>query len=118
MWIIGVLVCLLVAVIADHWIPGGLGPVGRVLASLVLVGGSVWYIAMRIVPLVIRGINPTYAARTIEEATPSLKNSLSTSCFSGRTAAACARLCFRRSRPRRRLISRSFPSNRPSIAAG
>jgi hypothetical protein len=76
MWIIGVLVCLLVAVAIDHWIAGGLGAVGRALALVALVGGSVWFWAVRIVPLLIRSINPTYAARTIEEATPSLKNSL------------------------------------------
>jgi hypothetical protein len=40
-WMIAVLVLLLAAVVADHWIPGGLGWFGRVLASLVLIGGSV-----------------------------------------------------------------------------
>lgn len=74
-WIVGVLAVLLVAALVDHWIVG-LGTIGRGLVLLGLIAGSVWYFVARMLPLLIRGINPTYAARTIEEATPSLKNSL------------------------------------------
>src|SRR5205085_554713 len=62
------------AALADHFV--GLGTLGRVLALVVLVGGSVYFLITSIVPLLVRTINPAYAARTIEEATPTLKNSL------------------------------------------
>src|SRR5688500_7808818 len=75
MWVVGVLAVLLVAALFDHWVVG-LGTIGRGLVLFGLVGGSLAYFALRIWPLLRRGINPTYAARTIEEATPSLKNSL------------------------------------------
>lgn len=74
MWVIGVLLLFLLAALVDHFI--GLGSAGRIAASALLVGGSLWYLAMRVAPLVVRTINPAYAARTIEEATPTLKNSL------------------------------------------
>ena len=63
-----------VSTITDHLV--GMGTVGRCLALAVLVGFSLWYLAMHVGPLLIRTINPAYAARTIEEATPTLKNSL------------------------------------------
>jgi hypothetical protein len=45
--------------------------------ALVLFGaGTAYFLAIQVVPLLVRTINPTYAARTIEEATPALKNSL------------------------------------------
>jgi hypothetical protein len=72
---IGVIGFLLVVALIDHWIVG-LGFVGRTVAALVLVGAVVWYLVVQVVPLLIKSINPTYAARTIEEATPTLKNSL------------------------------------------
>src|SRR5262245_27080152 len=72
--VIGVLVLFMLAAAFDHLI--GLGEMGRCTALALLVAWSLWYLVMRVGPLLVRSINPTYAARTIEEATPSLKNSL------------------------------------------
>src|SRR5438105_2812713 len=63
LWSIGVLALFLVAALFDHFI--GLGTLGRALALLVLVGGSVYYLVTSVVPLLVRAINPAYAARTI-----------------------------------------------------
>lgn len=73
-WIIGLLLLFLLAAAADHVI--GLGTTGRCVALAILLGFSLWYLVMQVGPLLVRSINPTYAARTIEEATPTLKNSL------------------------------------------
>jgi hypothetical protein len=73
-WLIGVLVLFIVVAIADHLV--GLGTVGRCVALAALLVASVWFVAVQIVPLLVRTINPAFAARTIEEATPTLKNSL------------------------------------------
>ena len=73
----GTLAYLLVAALADHWlVPGGLGFLGRLLlfAILVIAGGT--YLAIRLVPLAIRRVNPVFAAHSIEQSRPSLKNSL------------------------------------------
>lgn len=66
---------LLVVALVDHWVLN-LGVVGRVLALVVLVIGATTYIVRQVVPLIVRSINPTYSARTIEESVPTLKNSL------------------------------------------
>lgn len=73
-WAAGVLGLLLVAALVDHLI--GLGAVGRIAFWTLLLGGSLYVLVMHGEPLVVRRINPLYAARTIEEARPSLKNSL------------------------------------------
>ena len=73
--VVGVLVFLLLVAVVDHWIVG-LGTTGRTLALVLLAGFSIYYLATQVLPLLVRPINPNYAARTIEEATPSLKNSL------------------------------------------
>src|SRR3954469_2049108 len=73
-WIIGVLVLFIVCALIDHFV--GLGAIGRCTALAVLVGCSLWFLVVSVGPLLIRTINPEYAARTIEEATPTLKNSL------------------------------------------
>jgi collagen type III alpha len=73
---VGLLGFLLVAGLVDHWIiPGGLGPVGRMVMFGVLLLGIAWYGWRQFVPL-LRSINPVYAAHTIEQNAPSLKNSL------------------------------------------
>jgi len=74
-WLVGILVFLLAVVLVDHWIMP-LGIAGRSISLLVLVAGSATFFGMVIWPLLRRQINPVYAARTIEESTPSLKNSL------------------------------------------
>jgi hypothetical protein len=71
----GVLGFLLVVALVDHWL-FNLGVVGRLLALAVLVIGVTTYFVRDVLPLVMRSINPTYSARTIEESVPTLKNSL------------------------------------------
>ena len=74
-FVAGLLGALLVLIVIDHWIYG-LGFWSRMLACVVLVAVTGWHICWNILPLVIRPISPLYAARTIEQSTPSLKNSL------------------------------------------
>src|SRR5438105_9632776 len=73
-WFGGVLVLFLRCAGIDHFV--GLGSIGRCTALAVLVVGSLWYLIVAVGPHLVRAINPEYAARTIEEATPTLKNSL------------------------------------------
>lgn len=72
---VGVLGFLLVTALVDAWV-FDLGIVGRALALVALVGGTGWFVTSRVLPLVLRQINPAYAARMIEQSQPSLKNSL------------------------------------------
>ncbi len=73
---VGLLAFLLAAAVIDHWIiPGGLGPWGRGGMFALLMAGLAWFAWRQFVPLV-RSINPVYAAHTIEQTAPSLKNSL------------------------------------------
>ncbi len=73
----GVLGYLLVGAIADHWlVPGGLGFKSRLVLFLGLVGGAGWYCVGVLLPPLVYQVNPIYAAKTLEQARPSLKNSL------------------------------------------
>ncbi len=73
----GVLAFLFTAALIEHWLlPGGFGVVGRTLLFGALVGGAAYFGYRRIWPLLVRRINPVYAAQTIEQSSPSLKNSL------------------------------------------
>lgn len=73
----GVLGFLLVAAVADHWlVSGGLGFGTRLVLFLGLLGGAGWYCLRAILPPLIYRINPIFAARTLEQARPSLKNGL------------------------------------------
>ena len=73
----GSLVYFLLAALVDHWlVAGGLGFWSRLTLCgiyLVAVGG---YLAVEVLPLLVRRINPIYAAHTIERSRPSLKNAL------------------------------------------
>ncbi|MBP90763.1 MAG: hypothetical protein CMJ64_29300 [Planctomycetaceae bacterium] len=71
----GVVAFLLVLAIIDHWVLS-LSWWSRWLAFLLLMGSAGCYIAFQIVPLMLRPINPVYAAKAIEEVEPALKNSL------------------------------------------
>jgi hypothetical protein len=74
---VGTLAYLLAAVVIDHWvISGGLGFWGRLLLLLGLLAGAGYYFGRYILMSVIRRINPIFAAHTIEQSRPSLKNSL------------------------------------------
>jgi hypothetical protein len=75
--VIGVLLFLLAAAVIDHWIiPGGFSVAMRMVLFAVLVSGIGYFSYRRLWPLCRRAINPVYAAQTIEQASPSLKNSL------------------------------------------
>lgn len=74
-WVASVLLYLLVVAVVDHWLMP-LGTAGRFLALALLIGGTAAFFALILWPLLRREINPVYAARTIEESVPSLKNSL------------------------------------------
>src|SRR6185312_11004227 len=68
---------LMLAALTDQWlVPGGLGFGGRVACLSLFVAGVLAYVVLRLGPLVIRRINPVYAAQAIEQSRPSLKNSL------------------------------------------
>ena len=72
-----VMILLAVAALAEHWVVRG-GFSGAIRYSffgglLVAVG---WWAWRELWPLVSRPINPVFAAQTIEQASPSLKNSL------------------------------------------
>jgi hypothetical protein len=71
----GALAYLLMLALIDHWVMP-LGFWGRLLSLVALLGTGGWYLFTRVSNLVMRRINPVYAAQTIEESTPSLKNSL------------------------------------------
>ncbi len=74
---IGVLAYLLAAALIDHWlIVGGLGFWGRLGLWLVLCTAAGTYFACRLLPPLLNRINPLFAAATIEQSQPSLKNSL------------------------------------------
>jgi hypothetical protein len=75
--LIGVFGVLLAAAVVDHWlVPGGLGAVGRWMFFLAMTGGASYYVARHVLPLLVRRINPLYAARALEQSEPTLKNSL------------------------------------------
>ncbi|MGH7135456.1 MAG: hypothetical protein ACREHD_06925, partial [Pirellulales bacterium] len=74
---VGSLAYLMAVALADHWIvTGGLSFAGRVAAFSLLAVGVLTYVVLRLVPLVMRRINPVYAAYTIERHRPGIKNSL------------------------------------------
>jgi collagen type III alpha len=73
----GAFVYLLALVLVDHWVvAGGLGFRGRLVAFSVFIAGGVLYAGRYLLPIVVRKINPVFAAQTIERSQPSLKNSL------------------------------------------
>lgn len=68
---------LLLAAIAEHWlVTGGFSRGQRFALFAVGLIGAGAYAARRLVPLVLRRVNPLYAAREIERESPELKNSL------------------------------------------
>lgn len=72
-----VLVYLLAGAVADQWVvPGGLGFWSRLLFFAGLLAISSFWFVWRLLPLFLYRIDPVFAARTIEQARPSLKNGL------------------------------------------
>src|SRR6185295_3369238 len=77
MLLVGVLAYLLVVAVAEHWIvSGGFSVAARTALFTVLVIGVGYFSYHRVWPLLVRAINPVYAARAIEQGSPTLKNSL------------------------------------------
>jgi hypothetical protein len=75
--IVGALTYLFVAALADHWlVRGGLGFWGRLLLWAILISAAGLYFVKCLWPALVLRINPIFAARTIEQCKPSLKNSL------------------------------------------
>lgn len=66
---------LLALTAVDHWLMP-LGAAARWVALLGLLGLLAFNMHRYLLPLLLRRINPVYAARTIETGTPTLKNSL------------------------------------------
>lgn len=67
----------LAAGVIDQWVvAGGLGFWGRLLLLVLYLGGACYYLAVEVLPLLVRRINPVYAAHTIERSRPTLKNAL------------------------------------------
>ncbi len=74
---VGVLVYLLTAAVLDHWlVTGGLGGLGRFLASMVLLAGAGAYFARAVLPSLAYRIHPLFAAQALERGRPGVKNSL------------------------------------------
>ncbi len=69
------LVFFLAVAVVDAWV-WPLSTASRLLALIVWIGGTVYLVATRLVPLLIRRVNPLFAARMIEQAKPEFKNSL------------------------------------------
>jgi len=78
LWLVVVgLVVLLAGALAEHWLTrGGFSNTTRYLFFGGLLAAVGWWLARQLWPLATRPINPVYAAATIEETSPTLKNSL------------------------------------------
>ncbi len=75
--LVGFLSYLLLFVVFDQWVvTGGFGPLARGLMLAVLTGTLATVIGWRVVWPLCRRVNALYAARLIEQADPSLKNTL------------------------------------------
>ncbi|MCA9171011.1 MAG: hypothetical protein KDB23_25230, partial [Planctomycetales bacterium] len=70
-----ILAYLLVLSLIDHWL-WELTPGQRLAALVALLIGVCWFFVWKMLPAVIYPVNPVYAAHTIEQAAPELKNSL------------------------------------------
>jgi len=74
---IGVIVFLSTAAVLEHWvIPGGWSSTARAVLFGILVLGTAGYVFRVLWPLLRQPINEAYAAQTIEQSSPALKNSL------------------------------------------
>ncbi|HEY4759516.1 MAG TPA: DUF4175 family protein, partial [Thermoguttaceae bacterium] len=74
---VGALTYLFVAALIDHWlIAGGLGFWGRFVLWAILIAAAGWYFVKYLWPSLVLSINPIFAAQTIEQSKPTLKNSL------------------------------------------
>ncbi|MBP7937124.1 MAG: hypothetical protein KA354_20965, partial [Phycisphaerae bacterium] len=75
-WSAAVVLWLLIFIMIDHRLTGGVpDPLRHAALAVFLVGSSVWLALAGVLPLV-RRINDLYAARLIEHAHPDLRNAL------------------------------------------
>jgi hypothetical protein len=73
----GVLAYLMAVAVVEHWlVRDGFTVAARTALFAILLIGVGYFACRRLWPLIARAINPVYAARTIEQGSPSLKNSL------------------------------------------
>ncbi len=74
---VGTVTYLFAAALADHWlVAGGLGFWWRLLLWAILIVAAGVYFVKSLWPALVLSINPVFAARTIEQCKPTLKNSL------------------------------------------
>ena len=73
--LVGVVAYLLLLSLVDHWV-WGFSVWGRLVALVILLLGSAAFFILRVLPGLIRSVNPVFAAQTIEGSSPTLKNSL------------------------------------------
>lgn len=72
-----VLTYMIAVAVFDAWlVSGGLGTLGRWLCLLGLLAGGLGLFFWKVVPAILRPINPVFAAHTIEQSRPTLKNGL------------------------------------------
>ncbi len=71
----GLFAALFLLAIIDAWV-FELGTVGRWGSFIAVIGGTSYYVARHILPLLLRRINPVYSAKVVEQSQPSLKNNL------------------------------------------
>ena len=115
---IGTLAYLLAAAVLDHWlIPGGMGFWGRLGMLLVLLATGGVYFALAVLPPLLHRINPIFAAQTIEQSRPTLKNSLINFLLLRNHRREVRRWCIWPWSAGRQPTSRKSASTRPSIAA-
>ncbi|MGE0606764.1 MAG: hypothetical protein AB7O62_06525 [Pirellulales bacterium] len=75
--LVAVLTYMMVVAVLDAWVvTSGLSTLGRWLCLAGLLAGGLLLFAWKVVPAVLRPINPVFAAYTIEQNRPSLKNGL------------------------------------------
>jgi hypothetical protein len=68
---------LLGVALIDHWlVAGGLGFAGRLVLWLALLAAGGAFFVHRVLPPLVRRVNPVFAAYTLERSRPTLKNSL------------------------------------------
>jgi len=74
---IGSLAYLMAVALADHWLAkGGLGFAARLTLLAAWLAAAGLYFARVVLPSLWHRVNPVFAARTIEQSQPTLKNSL------------------------------------------
>ncbi len=74
-WLVMSLGTIVAFVLIDHWV-WPFNDFLRYAVWLVLVGGSLFWLIVRVAPYIRRSINPEYAAKRIEDTIPEMKDGL------------------------------------------